>query len=132
MMFFLPGISKAQRRFLGQQNNAYLALPFKADIIMRRCLAAILSLFLLLPVSALAADLTINLECYLAELVKQAIKAGEIRPDSFGVNSDGDLVILFAVTSGGYWMGLVIEDGARVCGLSAGPVWEVAVPGQPT
>lgn len=98
---------------------------------MTRFIACLLAFLLAWP--ALAAEsLTLELECHPAALVKDTIRAGEIKPISFGMNADGELVIMFAVTSGGYWMGLVIENGARVCGLSAGPVWEVAVPGQPT
>jgi hypothetical protein len=97
---------------------------------MSRIAAVLIALLLSWP--AYAADLTLELECHPAELVKQTIRSGEIAPVAFGMNADGELIILFAVTSGGYWMGLVIEGGTRVCGLSAGPVWQAVIPGQPT
>ncbi len=96
---------------------------------MTRFIACLLAFFLSFPAWG-AEKLTLELECHPAELVKQTIRAGEIKPIAFGLNADGELVIVFAVTSGGYWMGLVIESGARVCGLSAGPEWQGMVPGQ--
>jgi len=105
---------------------------FSKAYCMTRFSACLLAFLLCWPAYAKAADLTIGLDCHPAELVKKTIRAGEIKPIAFGMNADGELVIVFEVASGGYWMGLVIENGARVCGLSAGPEWQAMIPGQPT
>lgn len=101
---------------------------------MTRLLACLVALLLCWPAWAQTKPpteaLTLQLECHPASLVKDTIRSGEIKPVAFAMNADGELVILFAVAQGGYWLGLVIENGERVCGLSAGSSWQAVEPGQ--
>lgn len=86
--------------------------------------AIIAALILCWPIYARAADLVLELECHPSSLVKNAIRDGAIMPVEVGINADGDMVLLLAVKGGGYWLGLVTDNGEKVCGLSAGPSWQ--------
>lgn len=99
---------------------------------MTKLVACLLAFFLAWPAWA-AEPLKLEADCYDAERVKDAVRGGSIVPMGVGVNRDEEMVVLFSVRGGGYWIALVMKDGKTVCDLSAGPVWNmmgVAVPGQ--
>lgn len=91
---------------------------------MTRFAACLLAFLLSWPTWA-AEKMVLELECHDSRLVKDAMRAGQLMPKEVGINADGDMVVLFAVAGGGYWMGLVTNNGETVCGLSAGPSWEI-------
>lgn len=91
---------------------------------MTRFMACLIALLLSWPAWS-AEKMILELECHPAKVVKDAIRDGAVMPVEVGINTDGDLVLLFAVKGGGYWLGLVTDNGEKVCGLSAGPSWQI-------
>lgn len=96
---------------------------------MRFLTACLLALLLSWPAWA-QEKMTLEAECYESEMVRAAIKDGAIAPLGVGVNTDQEMVVVFAVRGGGYWIALLKTDGHTVYSLSAGPQWEMMPMGQ--
>lgn len=74
---------------------------------------------------------TIEVECIQEADVKQALRDGKIARMGMGMNDNEELVILWGMQSGRFWLSWMTKDNDEACTLASGSLWLSDKPGAP-